>query len=120
MKIRTHKKHIVNSTVNFPNIGHKEVVDGIVDVPDDIAKLLTQGEDWEYADKSIVSKEKKSTKKVEEVLEEEDEDDEEQNLDSLSLPDLIEVAKEAKVKGWEKFKDKKAVLLALIKKTIKA
>jgi hypothetical protein len=143
VKVRTSSVHIQNADVNFPIIGKATIKDGILEVPEELAEMLIKADDWEYLDKpkkkAKIEKKKVTPKlefeeepagitddatetlKQEEVVEEDDADtdDEELDLDSLSLKQLCEVAEASDVRGWEKFKAKKDVLLALIKKKLK-
>lgn len=112
MQIKSKNINSQNCTLNMPIDGEVEVTNGIAEVSDELGNLLLGNPaDWEA-----------TTEEVEELDEEDEGSDvpNEDGLDELELPDLIEMAKEAKLKGYNLFTKDAAKMRAFLRKKLKA
>lgn len=123
MKIKTSNEHIQNSIVNFPIVGKKQVTDGEIDVPEEVASLLLQNEDW--TEVNVSSKEDSGTSKKEvegakkQITKTPEKTPIQDALTELPIEELIDIAKKAKIKGWQILKTKPEGLRNLIRKNLK-
>lgn len=111
MQIKSKNTNAQNATLNMPIDGEVEVVNGIAEVSDELGNLLLGNpNDWE-----------KVVGEVEELDEETDLSDDkvEDGLAELDLAALVDIAKEAKLKGYNLFAKDAAKMRAFLRKKIK-
>jgi hypothetical protein len=137
MKIKTTNEHIANAIVNFPIVGHQQITNGEIDIQDDVAELLLQADDWDIvSDEEVVTIpentqelgesreaiEDISDKIVEtpktKVIKKKKKESTDDELDGLSLEELLDIAKEGGVKNYHLFKNKPEGLKSLIRKSL--
>jgi len=110
MQLKSLNTNHQNGTLNMPIDGEVEIVNGLVEVSDELGHLLLGNPtDWAAT--------------VEEVEELDEEDDTaektEDGLDELDLPELIDMAKTAKLKGYNLFAKDAPKMRAFLRKKMK-
>lgn len=109
MLIKSKHPNFQNSTLNLPIVGETEVVNGLIDVPKEVADLLLGNpSDWEKAEAEVEADEE-----LEEV-----EETEGDGLDKLSLEEMIEFAKTNGLKGYQLFSKDKEKMIAFLRKKL--
>lgn len=122
--------------VTFPIAGDVQISkDGFVEVDEAVAKILIDGGNKNYVydsedeDESDAPAKTKASKKVEKVEDEDDEEEEGEDddedgedpyaeLESMELPEIIELVKAAgfKREDYKKFEKKKSLMIAFLRK----
>jgi hypothetical protein len=111
MQIRTTLPQYANAELNLPEVGATKFIDGVAEVPDHIgALLLGQPNDWE----EVLIEE---AEQVEEMSTE-DEQALSESIDQMSLDELVALAKESKLVGYNAFLKNEAKMKSYLKKKL--
>jgi len=115
MQIQTHLDAFKNCKIHLPIVGETEVVDGKVDVPEEVANLLLLGDNWS----KVETGEEELLSELGDINDEQviDSKNVEDDLSKLDLATMIKIAKEANLKGYQIFiKNEKGMRAFLRKK----
>jgi hypothetical protein len=121
MQIKTNLDAFKNVKLQLPVVGETEVIDGIIDVPDEVAELLLIGDNWSKIE--LVANEAENTQLLTELGEVKSEDGDvgiEDDLAKLNLDEMIKLATDAKLKGFQLFLKDESRMRAFLRKKLKA
>ena len=132
LTLKSKEKSIYGKNINLPIIGETLVSkDGEIEVDEYVAKLLLNGDNWtlvqdeEEEEENDQDDAEKGLNEGEEEEEENDEEEEDEvdeqkikdHLDTLTLDQMVDLAKESSLKGYNLFKgDAKKMKAFLLKK----
>jgi hypothetical protein len=118
MLLRTKIRTMFGKAIILPKIGEVEISEqGTIEVEDSIASLLLDGDNWEQIEQSEDEDEDAPD-------EDGDEDEEADNvelsskIDSMSLEDMLLLAKEANLKGFNLFSKDASKMRIFLKKKL--
>lgn len=117
MLLRTKLAKHANVKMNLPIVGEVQLVNGIVDVPEHVHKLMIGDglNEWTSGEQSAVEDTKNSLKKDDQI--DHTPDQFEEMVGSLSFEEVVDLAKEAKIKSYQLFaKNEQALRTYVIKK----
>jgi hypothetical protein len=120
MLLRTKIRTMFGKAIILPKIGEVEISEqGTIEVEDSIASLLLDGDNWEQIEQSENEDENEDAPD-----EDGDEDEEADNvelsskIDSMSLEDMLLLAKEANLKGFNLFSKDASKMRIFLKKKL--
>ena len=135
MLLKTNQTLLYGQKINLPIVGEVEIDEnGQLDIDEEVAVLLLQSDGWDIVQddieiqqsqdlgggntgtvKTIISDEKSN--KAKDLSPEIEDSEFSKELDNMSLEDMISMAKEAKLTGYNLFmKDKSKMKVFLLKK----
>jgi hypothetical protein len=124
--LKSKQKDIYEKVINLPIIGEVLVTkDGEIEVDEYVAKLLLNGDNWEIVqgeEEKDENTQNHAGKTLNEGGNEEEEEDYEnekinKQLEALSLEEMVNLAKESNIAGYNLFKsDEKKMRTFLLKK----
>ncbi len=128
VKLKTSNRLIINQSVNIPIDGVIKIdEDGVTEVSEEAAAILLNNFDGTYSafsdegeDESKDDESKDDEGNKEDENEEDENEEDEIDLTSLSLKELISVAKDAGIKEptYRKFKESKKLMVKFLKDNI--
>jgi predicted RNase H-like nuclease (RuvC/YqgF family) len=138
MLLKTKLNHVIGTILILPIIGETEIPEnGIIELEDEVANLLLDGDNWEEVVEEEIKEELEEEEEEDDVEEEELEEEEEEDgedgvgdeksedndslndkIDKLGLEDLINLAKESNLKGYNLFMKDVEKMRAFLKKKL--